>query len=47
MRDELPAGFLYRPDVLAAAEEAALVPHVQAFDFSAVEMRGQIARQTD
>ena len=45
MRDELPAGFLYRPDVLAAAEEAALVPHVQAFDFSAVEMRGQIARR--
>jgi hypothetical protein len=31
MRAALPAGFLYRPNVLTAAEEADLVSHVRAF----------------
>jgi DNA oxidative demethylase len=45
MRQDLPPGLLYRPDFLTEAEESALVPHVQAFDFATVEMRGQVARR--
>lgn len=45
MSAELPAGFLYRPDLLTAAEEAELVSGVRAFDFTAIEMRGQVARR--
>jgi alkylated DNA repair dioxygenase AlkB len=45
MREELPAGFLYRPDLLNASEEADLVAHVRAFDYAAIEMRGQVARR--
>lgn len=45
MVDALPAGFVYRPEVLTPAEEAALVPQVRTLDFGAVEMRGQVARR--
>lgn len=45
MRADLPAGFLYRADVLTAAEEAELVSHVGAFAFAALEMRGRVARR--
>jgi alkylated DNA repair dioxygenase AlkB len=45
MHAVLPAGLLYRPDVLTTAEEAALVARVRAFDFAAVEMRGRVARR--
>jgi alkylated DNA repair dioxygenase AlkB len=45
MRAELPAGFLYRADVLTPAEEAALVLHVRTFEFAALEMRGRVARR--
>jgi len=45
MRADLPAGFLYRADVLTAAEEAELVSHVRAFAFAALEMRGRVARR--
>jgi alkylated DNA repair protein (DNA oxidative demethylase) len=40
-----PPGFLYRADLLTEAEEAELVRCVSAFDFAAVEMRGQFARR--
>jgi alkylated DNA repair protein (DNA oxidative demethylase) len=40
-----PPGSLYRADLLTEAEEADLVRCVSAFDFAAVEMRGQVARR--
>jgi alkylated DNA repair dioxygenase AlkB len=45
MPDDAPAGFLYRPDVLTAAEENELVARIQALDFAAIQMRGQTARR--
>jgi alkylated DNA repair dioxygenase AlkB len=39
------SGFLYYPDVLSAPEEAELSGHVRDITFSAVEMRGQVARR--
>jgi len=45
MEGLLPEGFLYRPDLLSEPEEADLVAHVRALQFSAVEMRGQVARR--
>jgi alkylated DNA repair protein (DNA oxidative demethylase) len=45
MRALLPAGFLYRADVLTPGEEVELMPHVRAFDFTALQMRGQVARR--
>jgi alkylated DNA repair dioxygenase AlkB len=41
----VPAGFLYRPDVISAAEEAELLPRVRALDYRTIEMRGQVARR--
>jgi len=43
--DDVPAGFLYYPDILPVHEETALVARVRDIEFSAVEMRGQIARR--
>lgn len=43
--DDAPAGFLYYADILRADEETALVAFVRNVEFSAVEMRGQIARR--
>jgi len=40
-----PSGFLYYPDALSAPEEAELSRHVREIAFSAVEMRGQVARR--
>jgi DNA oxidative demethylase len=45
MLAESPAGFFYRPELLTALEETSLVTHVRAFDFAAIEMRGQVARR--
>ncbi|PYM18345.1 MAG: alpha-ketoglutarate-dependent dioxygenase AlkB [Candidatus Rokuibacteriota bacterium] len=45
MDREPPSGFLYYPDVLSAPEEAELSGHVRDITFSAVEMRGQVARR--
>ena len=45
MDREPPSGFLYYPDVLSAPEEAELAGHVRGITFSAVEMRGQVARR--
>ncbi len=44
-RDSPPPGFRYRTDLLTADDEAALVSHVRTFEFTAVEMRGQVARR--
>ena len=43
--DDAPAGFLYYPEVLRTDEEIALVDRVRDIEFSAVQMRGQIARR--
>jgi DNA oxidative demethylase len=43
--DDAPAGFLYYPDILRVDEETALAARVRNIEFSAVEMRGQIARR--
>ena len=40
-----PEGFLYHPDVLDAAGEAALVAGVRDLAFAPVEMRGRVARR--
>ena len=45
MSDGPPSGFLYHPGLLKDAEAAALLDRVRALDFSAVEMRGQVARR--
>ncbi len=45
MHEGPPPGFLYRAEMLTTAEAADLVPHVRAFDFAAVEMRGHVARR--
>jgi alkylated DNA repair protein (DNA oxidative demethylase) len=45
MEREPPSGFLYYPDVLSTAEEADLARQVREIAFSAVEMRGQVARR--
>jgi DNA oxidative demethylase len=40
-----PPGFCLQPDVLSEPEEAALVARVREIEFSAVAMRGQVARR--
>jgi alkylated DNA repair protein (DNA oxidative demethylase) len=42
---DVPSGFLYRPEIISPVEEAELLPHVRAFDYTAIEMRGQVARR--
>ena len=43
--DGAPAGFFYHPEILTSADESTLLDHVRAIPFSAVEMRGQVARR--
>ncbi len=43
---EVPAGLVYRPDLLDEGEEADLVASFEALDFEAVVMHGQAARRT-
>jgi DNA oxidative demethylase len=45
MPDGPPPGFAYQPDLLTAAEETELAAHVRVMAFTAVEMRGQVARR--
>src|SRR6266850_5020705 len=45
MDREAPSGFLYYADALGVAEEGELAKHVREIAFSAVEMRGQVARR--
>jgi DNA oxidative demethylase len=42
---DVPSGFLYRPEIISALEEAELLPRVRAFGYTAIEMRGQVARR--
>lgn len=41
-----PEGLLYRPDLLSAEEEPALLAAVTGLHFAEVRMRGQVARRT-
>jgi alkylated DNA repair dioxygenase AlkB len=43
--DSLPEGFEYRPDVLSASEEQQLLADLAHVEFTAVEMRGAVARR--
>jgi DNA oxidative demethylase len=45
MLREMPAGFRYRPELLTDADETAVLAYLRGLTFSAVEMRGQIARR--
>jgi alkylated DNA repair dioxygenase AlkB len=40
-----PEGFRYQPDLVTAAEEAALLEEIRRLEFHAVEMRGVVARR--
>ena len=42
---ELPEGFLYQPDFLSEAEEAALRRTIETLEFGAYNFRGYIARR--
>jgi alkylated DNA repair dioxygenase AlkB len=41
----LPDGFLYRPEFISQAEEAALAGHIAGVQFGNFEMRGVVARR--
>ena len=43
---EEPAGLLYRPDLLTAAEERDLLAALAGYDFQQVVLHGQAARRT-
>jgi alkylated DNA repair protein (DNA oxidative demethylase) len=43
---ERPAGLIYHPDLLDAAEEAHLLRMVEGLDYRAITMRGQTALRT-
>jgi alkylated DNA repair dioxygenase AlkB len=45
MAGDLPRGFLYHPEMLSEAEERELVTELGRVEFSAVIMRGQVARR--
>ena len=42
---DLPEGFVYRPDVIFAAEEDTLLQSLHTLAFGEVRMRGQVARR--
>ena len=42
---DLPAGFVYRADLVSAAEERDLVEQIRALPFAEIRMRGQVARR--
>jgi alkylated DNA repair dioxygenase AlkB len=42
---DTPPGFEYREDFISAAEEASLVAHIAAVEFSNFEMRGVVAKR--
>lgn len=43
--DAAPPGFVYRPELVTAAEERALVDALRALELSPVKMRGAVARR--
>ena len=40
-----PPGFVYRPDIIAVDDEAALVSGLRGLTFNEIRMRGQVARR--
>ena len=45
MDGDLPAGFVYEPDFISAAEESELLDGIRGLDFAEVRMRGVAARR--
>lgn len=45
MPDDVPPGFVYRPDFVSEADERLLVEGLRAIEFSEVKMRGAVARR--
>jgi alkylated DNA repair protein (DNA oxidative demethylase) len=45
MPDDVPPGFVYRPEFVTEAEERDLVEGVRAIDFAEVKMHGVVARR--
>lgn len=45
MDGDVPSGFVYEPDFISAAEEAALLDGIRGLDFAEVRMRGVAARR--
>ena len=45
MAARVPDGFVYVPDIISDVEERELTTRLSAIEFSAVEMRGQVARR--
>jgi DNA oxidative demethylase len=43
---EPPAGLVYRPELLSAAEERELLEHVESLEFQEIVMKGVVARRT-
>ena len=43
MKEDLPAGFVYVPDIVSAAEESALLDGIRGLEFGEVRMRGVAA----
>ena len=43
---EPPAGLVYRPELLTAAEERELLEHVESLEFQEIVMKGVVARRT-
>jgi alkylated DNA repair dioxygenase AlkB len=43
---DLPSGMIYRPDVVAPGEEAALLSRIEELPFHEVRMKGVVARRT-
>ena len=43
--DDVPPGFVYRPEFVSAAEERDLVEAIRGIEFSEVKMRGAVARR--
>jgi alkylated DNA repair dioxygenase AlkB len=42
---ELPEGFVYRADFISAAEEQALVRHIERIDYAEIRMHGVVAKR--
>ena len=45
MPDDVPPGFIYRPEFLDEAEERHFVDAIRAIDFADVKMHGVVARR--
>ena len=43
--DDVPSGFVYRPEFVSKAEERDLVEAIRGIEFSEVKMRGAVVRR--